>query len=512
MPTPSPRVLVLGLDGGTFDLFDPWIRRGEFPFLSSLMERGFRAPLRSVFPAKTIPAWYSFATGQDPGALGIFGFTEPNGGPGKSRIVQTFRPAEAVWDRLSRRGHTVGVLNFPVRSGYPINGFVIPGMLSENPPTYPGRLRAELEECTGEAHVPELPAYREADRAAWIGRATRAVDQYARYAEILCERYRPEFLFTLLRETDRVEHQHWAELTRPFPEVGADLKEFWRTVDRTCQRIDTAFRRTGGPVTTLVISDHGHGSVRSEFFTNRWLAQEGYLRFRQPRAGRRRRLMAKVLLAAERFGPTRRLVRTVSDRVRTSGAPGYVGRFLSGGGSFEAMAPEIDWTATRAFSYPVPEGIYLNRYGPPLAPDERHRLVAEIRAKLEAFPGARIEVFEPAEIYRGNNLSQAPALFLRIDDLATESRMDFSYPEPMLGHRPSFFYGTGVHRMDGILIAAGDGVAAGRRGGPFSLLDVAPTILEKMGCPEVPGLSGRSFVAALGGPIATLEGGSPKAL
>jgi len=139
------RVLVLGLDGGTFDLLDPWMKAGELPFLKSLSARGIRAPLTSVFPPKTIPAWYSFATGQDPGSLGIFGFTEPDGGPGRSRIIQTYRPVEALWDRLSRAGATVGVLNFPVGAGYPLNGFVVPGMLSEDAATYPEGLRRSLE-------------------------------------------------------------------------------------------------------------------------------------------------------------------------------------------------------------------------------------------------------------------------------------------------------------------------------------------------------------------------------
>ncbi len=497
MTDPNPRVLVLGLDGGTFDLIDPWVRAGELPFLRSMMDRGFRAPLRSVFPAKTIPAWYSFATGRDPGALGIFGFTEPNGGPGKSRIVQTFRPAEAIWDRLSRQGVPVGVLNFPVRSGYPINGFVVPGMLSDSPPTYPTQLRDELAAATGQPHVPELPVYREADRAEWLAQATRAVEQYAAYAEHLCERYRPGFLFTLLRETDRVEHQHWAELSGPFERVGEDLKRFWRAVDASCERIDRAFRSIGGPSNTLIISDHGHGSVRSEFFTNRWLADEGYLVFRGRNEGRRRRFVGRALVAFDRVPGVRRLLHGVVDRMRSNHGSIGLGRLLAGEATFEAMAEHIDWERTIAYSYPVPEGIYLNRYGPLRPAEERARLVAEIRGKLERFSQARIEVFEPKELYVGSNLEQAPALFLKIDGLATESRMDFSYPTAMLPRRPSYFYGSGVHRMNGILIAAGDGVAPGRSDAGFSLLDVAPTVLQTMGLTVPPEMGGRSFASAL---------------
>ena len=79
MAPSRPRYLVIGLDGGTFDLLDPLMAAGDLPFLSDLAARGLRSPLRSVFPPKTIPAWYSFVTGLDPGSLGIFGFTEPDG-------------------------------------------------------------------------------------------------------------------------------------------------------------------------------------------------------------------------------------------------------------------------------------------------------------------------------------------------------------------------------------------------------------------------------------------------
>lgn len=497
MPSPRRRVLVLGLDGGTFDLLDPLMKAGALPFLSSLAQKGLRAPLASVYPPKTIPAWYSFATGLDPGTLGIFGFTEPDGGPGKSRIVQTFRPAEAVWDHLSRRGVSVGVLNFPLRSGYPIHGFVVPGMLSENPPTYPKELRASLEGALGEPLLPELPAYRGADRDAWMSLATRGVEQRGHSAEILCAQYRPEFLFVLFRETDRIQHQHWTELSGPAPKLGDDLLAFWRSVDAACARIDAAFRAAGGPAVTLVISDHGHGAAKADFFTNRWLAQEGYLRFKNGGTSRRRRLVARALLASERFGLSRRIVRVFADRLRGGRKRESVGKFLAGEASFESMADRIDWEKTVAFSYPVPEGIYLNRYNRTLTDGQKSDAVREIRRRLETYDEAHIEVYEPGEIYTGTNFLQAPALLLKIDDLSTEPRMDFSYPEPMLRNRPGFFYGSGVHRMNGILIVGGDGVRPQVETEARSLLDVAPTILETMDIPVPPGMTGRSFAPLL---------------
>ena len=498
MNAPPRRFLVIGLDGGTFDLLDPLMAAGDLPFLRSLSEGGLRAPLRSVFPPKTIPAWYSFATGLDPGGLGIFGFTEPDGGPGRSRLVQTFRPAEGVWDLLSRDGVRVGVLDFPLRAGYPLHGFVIPGMLSERPSTYPVDLLERLEAHLGEPYSTELPPYHSHDRAAWMKGATHGVAQRGRAAEFLCREYRPEFLFVLFRETDRVEHQHWAELEVPPDRIPADLRTFWRAVDAACRQIDGAFRASGGPAVTFVISDHGHGAARSDFFTNRWLAERGYLVFKNGGTGWRRRAVSRLLLAADRIGPVRSILRPVVDRLHGGAARARMSRLVAGDASFESMADRIDWHRTVAFSHPVPEGIYLNRYNPDLTPERGRAIVASIREQLVAYPDARVEVFSPSEIYRGDNLAHAPALLLRVNGMASELRMDFSYPRVMLRERPGFFYGTGVHRMDGILLAAGDGVKRQRLDEPFSLLDIAPTVLEGMGT-AIPGpLAGASFLDRLG--------------
>ncbi len=497
MNAPRRRVLVLGLDGGTFDLLDPLMQAGELPFLSSLTTKGVRAPLRSVYPAKTIPAWYSFATGRDPGELGVFGFAEPANVPGRSSLVRSFRPVEALWDRLSRLGVKVGVLNFPVLSGYPLHGFVLPGMLSEGSTTYPAALREEVETALGGSYPGELPTFHAPDRDRWVAEATEAVRRRGRAAAALAEEHRPGFLFTLFRETDRLEHQLWTELDRPVAKLPADLLAFWRTVDAACAEIDRAFRASGGPVVTLAISDHGHGPVRSDFLTNRWLAQEKLLVFRDAPSGQPLRgAIARLGLAAQRFSPGVRLSRWVADRLR-EGHLGVLARQLDGA-SFESTSPRIDWQRTVAYSYPVPEGIYLNPFNPDVTPERREAILADLRRRLEAYPEARIEVLRPEEIYRGRRLERAPALLIRVDGMETEPRMDFAYPGAMIRDRPSYFYGNGTHRMNGILLAAGDGIDPGAAVGTPGLLDLAPTILDTMGITPPEPLAGRSFARQLG--------------
>jgi predicted AlkP superfamily phosphohydrolase/phosphomutase len=497
MASSTRRFLILGLDGGTFDLLDPLMEAGELPFLQSLVHSGIRAPLTSVYPAKTIPAWYSCATGKDPGELGIYGFTEPTGGPGQSKLVQTFRPAEAMWDRLSRQGVKVGVVNFPLGGGYPLHGFFVPGMFSDRPATFPREILAELEGGLGAPYPAELPVHRESDRANWLALATRTVVQRGQSAAALAAHHRPDFLFTLFRETDRVEHQYWAELSRPVAEIPEDLRQFWRAVDAACREVDAAFRAAGGPAVTLVISDHGHGEVRSDFLTNRWLADEGLLVFRDGDELDGRNLLARMILWSQRNPIGRRFAKPVADFLRKGGAS-RLARAVGGAGSFEEMAERIDWKKTVAFSYPVPEGIYLNTRNPDLTPEKREAVLGDIRQRLESYGEANIEVFDPRTIYQGRNFLRAPSLLIRVDSMRTEPRMDFSYPQALIRERPEFFYGCGNHRMDGILIGAGDGVTRGADEGPLSLLDIAPTVLEGMGLGTVPGMSGHSFGRRLG--------------
>ena len=64
--------LLIGLDGATFTVLDPYMERGVMPFLAELSQRSTRAVLRSIMPPLTPPACTSLVTGKHPGQHGIF--------------------------------------------------------------------------------------------------------------------------------------------------------------------------------------------------------------------------------------------------------------------------------------------------------------------------------------------------------------------------------------------------------------------------------------------------------
>ena len=68
------KLLVIGLDGATWDLIGPWADSGELPLFKKLRDEGAWGPLRSVTPNLTPPGWTTAFTGVNPGKHGVFDF------------------------------------------------------------------------------------------------------------------------------------------------------------------------------------------------------------------------------------------------------------------------------------------------------------------------------------------------------------------------------------------------------------------------------------------------------
>jgi predicted AlkP superfamily phosphohydrolase/phosphomutase len=66
------RVLVIGLDGATFDILNPMLEEGIMPNLQRLIDEGTSGPLASVISINSSAAWSSFATGKLPSRHKIF--------------------------------------------------------------------------------------------------------------------------------------------------------------------------------------------------------------------------------------------------------------------------------------------------------------------------------------------------------------------------------------------------------------------------------------------------------
>ena len=128
----SRRVFVIGLDGATWDLMEPWMDAGYLPNLRRLRDGGTSSTLASTIHPGTTPALTSFLTGQQQGRHGIYDHTHRR--PGTYRLELTnasMIKSPSIFDHLGRRGLRSVSLNvpytFPPR---PISGLMVSGLFA----------------------------------------------------------------------------------------------------------------------------------------------------------------------------------------------------------------------------------------------------------------------------------------------------------------------------------------------------------------------------------------------
>ena len=151
-PPPARRVLIIGLDGATFDVFNPLIAEGRMPRLAEVVATGASGVLRSTTPPITPAAWTTFLTGKQPGSHGIIDFERYDTGTNKLSMNSTrcLDHVRNLWGILGDHGLRVGSVNVPMT--YPpvaVNGFLVSGFETPGPKSefvFPPDLRTEILE------------------------------------------------------------------------------------------------------------------------------------------------------------------------------------------------------------------------------------------------------------------------------------------------------------------------------------------------------------------------------
>lgn len=126
--TVAPKVLLVGLDGASWNVLDPLLEAGELPAIASLEKDGASGNLQSIPPLYSPILWTTIATGVLPERHGITSFY----------ATQEQLRVPRIWELASERGKKVGVFRWwatwPPR---PVNGFLIPGILAQDSQTLP---------------------------------------------------------------------------------------------------------------------------------------------------------------------------------------------------------------------------------------------------------------------------------------------------------------------------------------------------------------------------------------
>ena len=461
------RLLVLGLDSVPPQfLFETF--REKMPNLGRLLSRSRYGTLRTVDPPITVPAWAVMFSGVDPGTLGIYGFRHRRAGAYEEMYTPTSRSVRypCVWDLLSRQGRRVAIVGMP--PGYPppvVNGVYVSDFLT--PPgakdwVYPASIADELRAAAGGDYRFDV-TFRADDR----DRVERELFDMTRrrfaLARHLWKRERWDFFALHEIGPDRLHHAFWKYFDPLHPRYVRDSK-FASVAERYYALLDEEAGRLleglSDEVLVWVASDHGSQAMAGGFCINDWLIREGFLTLRGP---------------APAPGTPLESADVDWARSRVWAAGGYYARFF-----FNLRGRE-------------PEGIVEPHEIAPLARELDARLNAVVRpdgTPLEA------RLLDPAVVYREVR-GDAPDRMGYFGGLRWRSAGTVGHDRLFLAEND-----TGpddsVHSMDGLFLLH-DPRGAGRAEplGAQSILDVAPTLLLRLGVPVPAHMQGRPIPGLL---------------
>jgi predicted AlkP superfamily phosphohydrolase/phosphomutase len=508
------KVMVIGLDGATFDLIEPWARAGHLPTLARLMVEGAYGLLGSTVPPMTGPAWTSFMTGKNPGKHGIYDWIY------RHRDSYDVSPTTAkhcheptIWSILSHAGRRVCVFNVPMTfPPKPVNGLMISGMPAPSTKvtiTYPVELLAEIERDVGEYLLYPDPgqAYSDSGVDAFLDRLYRTTDTRFKVMSYLRARDDWDLFMVVLNGTDTIQHAMWKYMSpkhplhdpKKFAKYGDAMLRYFQYVDQALGEIVASL---DDDTVLVLMSDHGFGPFHKFIHVNNWLCQQGWLEIKgTPQARLKSALFnlgftpMKIYNLLMRFG----LGALKREVVRGQGEGLLKTLFLSFG--------DVDWSRTAAYSLGNVGQIRLNVRGREphglVEPGEqfeatRDQIIARLRELRDPKTGEQVaqEVYRREELYWGPNQEQAA------DIVFIPTRMEyFGFGEYEFGSNEVIETPrrgiSGTHRPNGIFLLWGTPVKPGTHLERARIFDLAPTILHLLDEPVPGDMDGRVLTEAL---------------
>lgn len=502
------KVLIIGLDGGTFDLVRPWAEQGYLPNLKGLMDRGLSRTLNSTYPPVTSPAWPSFMTGMNPGKHGVFDFIRPHG-TGYDMVNATSIKQPTLWERLSAAGVRVGAINVPVT--YPPrpleNGWMITGLLS--PPnatiSYPADLISRYEGELGRYRIAPEVQYTRGQEERFIEDVRDVIATRGRYSVALMKNEPWDVMMTVYGSTDIASHALWRFMDETHPQHVADAPEHVRNglrglYELVDEQIGLMLDAAPEGTAVLVMSDHGFGPLHYTTNLNLLLMQSGLMKLkRTPITQFKKWLFDNGISPQTVYHMLERLgINSMAARVSKKQRNAVVGKFLS--------YDDVDWANTKAFSMGHVGQIYINTIGKhPFGSVEPGTEEEEVRWQiLQALDTLRHpETGEPivdkvvsgAEEFHGPYASMGPDVQVVLDGYRCISF-------PLFATTPKLFTeqirgDSGNHRSEGMFIASGPGIIEHVDAGPAHITDVAPTVMYLMGLPVPAEMDGHALTDIL---------------
>ncbi|MBI4516672.1 MAG: alkaline phosphatase family protein [Deltaproteobacteria bacterium] len=456
------KALVIGLDCATPEIL---FTDERLTNLRRLMEAGCYGRLESVIPPITVPAWMCFATSQDPGSLGVYGFRNRTDhsyaglGIANAKSIQEL----TVWDQVAREGKRANIIGVP--PSYPprkINGLCIGCFLTPDPQrdtyTHPAAAKDAITQLVGDYPV-DVKGFR-TDKKAWLRDEIFAMTR--KHFEVVRHFLRqPDWDYFQFVEIglDRIQHGFWKfhdpehvlhEPGSPYAEV---IRDYYAYLDH---EVGTLLELLDEDTLVLVLSDHGAQRLDGGFCVNEWLVREGLL------------VLNEYPKTVTSFGE----LSVNWDKTKVWSEGGYYARVF-----FNVRGRE-------------PQGI--------IDPADYERFRDEIKAQLAATVDAHgrhldTRVFKPQEIYRTVR-NVAPDLIVHFGDLYWRSIGGVGYPTLHVLENDTGPDDCNHAQFGSFILAAPNNPLRGELAGA-RIIDLAPTVLELAGYDVPNSMQGKSLVS-----------------
>ncbi len=492
------KVLIIGLDGATPDLVDRWVAENKLPCLKQMMQNGVYGALKSTYPPISPAAWTTFATGYNPGKHGTYDFRDYD--PRRySCFANTIVDSNAfagksIWDLVGAAGQKVGVITVPVT--YPawrVNGFMVSGYPTPDAAksfAYPPELGQRIPPLTEDSAFFKSATHSEVLKE--LVRITHLRTDVS-IAELKKDEY--GLFIMVIGATDRAHHDWWKFIDLEHPAYDArEAALYGDYILEVYQAADACIGKflevVDDDTTVIVMSDHG-GMAHPKYYlnTNHWLRSLNLLKPSQKANQSKRGLKG----AFKQFYRTKIRRLPYLEKIYRSLPQGLKKMATNLDSQTMMNLDAIDWKHTKAYRfpmYPPVEGIMINVIGRQAegcvqAGEEyealRTQILEEARTLREPGSGEPIvlEAYRREELYHGERLETAPDIILvtkdcykggtGIDELISEVPLDIISRL------------SGVHRMDGIILAQGPHIRRNALIEGAGIIDVAPTVLYTLG-------------------------------
>jgi len=456
--------VVLGLDGGCFELTQPWIDDESLPNFATLTTDGTSTDMQSCLPPVTCPNWQAYATGTNPGKLGVFWWEAVDEDERKieNRSAASDFDGTHYWRFLDG---DAAVVNLP--TSYPpseVDGIHVAGGpgAEQTGYTYPESLEEDLEEKYDYAVHPEKMSLLSGDDPDndCIPEIYNLIDSRFDVLEDELERGEYELVHVTVFYLNVLQHFYW----------DMDVvKQAWEKIDERVGRLlemdelDHFF----------VMSDHGSNEIETTFRINTWLEQHGYL---QTESG--------VSDYLHKVGITQERVRPVLAKL---GVEWWARRLLpervqmmlpdeEGSVDKSAKGDVIDWGRSQAVA---------SGQGPVYVladdPAEREQIVDELIADLEGLTdeaGNAVfdQVLRGEDVYSGPHTGRGPDVVL---DQAAGVHIEGKIGNNDVFGEPNKWHGE--NKDTGMFIGYGPDIDETAALSDMHILDIAPTLLHLHG-------------------------------